>query len=187
MSRFKKYNPGNFDHGYFSNYESFPSVERARLFKNYFLPVNALDAGCGTGNLVWGFRRLGVTAFGVDQSEIPIHKASEEIRPCLRVGDILNLNFPGKEFDLVTCCDVLEHIPFPECGRAVDELYRITRKWLLFSICLWTEKNARMDPTHINLHSKKWWGRYFKRKGFTLETVPEGFPSLRNSFIVRKS
>ncbi len=185
-ARFRKYDKNRFNREYFSSYESSPDIGRAQYFRDFFKPDNMLDVGCGTGNLVWGFVKLGIPAQGVDVTGIPFQNASEEVRPFLKVGDILDLDYSDDKFDLVTCCDVLEHIPFPECDKAVDELYRLTGKWLLCNICLWTEANARKDPTHINLHSRRWWRRYFDKKDFELAKIPGDYPSRKNSFIIRK-
>lgn len=187
IARFRKYDKSSYNSEYFSNFRSAPEDNRAKYFQNFFEPQKTLDVGCGTGNLVWGLFNLGIEAYGVDLSEIPIQKASSEIQANLKVGDIQNLDYKENEFDLVTCCDVIEHLPFPECDEAIDELYRITNRWLFCHICLWTDKNARLDPTHVNLHSKWWWNKYFKRKGFTLIKPPKDFPSRKNSFIIKKN
>ena len=63
---------------------------------------------------------------------------------------------------------------------------RITNRWLVLNICLWTEKNARLDPTHINLHSKRWWEKKINQLGFVIIKTPDDFPSKRNAFIIKK-
>ncbi|MFQ5716949.1 MAG: class I SAM-dependent methyltransferase [Nitrospinales bacterium] len=182
----KKYQKENFDEGYFSKGKSFPDEKRARYYLNFFKPCNVLDVGCGTGNLVWGFLKTGVDAEGIDVSEHAINRAHPEVRPSLKLGDILNLDYPDNKFDLVTCSDVLEHIPQAECEKVIQDLYKITGKWLALNICLWTEKNARKDPTHINLHSKRWWTKKIERLGYRTLKTPDGFPSKRNAFVIKK-
>jgi len=187
IAPFRKYNEGRFDEDYFSNYPTGPGTKWAEIFQKYFEPKNSLDAGCGVGGLVWGLKNLGVDAYGVDVSPQAIEKASPEIRSRLSVGNLVQLNYPDNEFDLVTCVEVLEHIPFPECEQVIENLYRITGKGLLFTICLWADGNARKDPTHINLHSKRWWARYFKKKGYRLVPTPDHFPSRRSAYIIQKT
>ncbi|HSG27276.1 MAG TPA: hypothetical protein VLA34_02260, partial [Candidatus Krumholzibacterium sp.] len=87
---------------------------------------------------------------------------------------------------LVTCIDVLEHIPPSLADKAVGELYRVAGSHVLMNICLWTERNARMDPTHINLRSRGYWERKFRRSGYALSDIPEDLPFAYNAFIIEK-
>lgn len=70
---------------------------------------SVLDLGCGTGRLLKRIQPfLGV---GVDVSGEMIRIAAEESLPTLRFleADVLSF-FPDQGFDLVVCCDVLEHV-----------------------------------------------------------------------------
>lgn len=186
VSSNKKYQKENFNEGYFSKEKSFPDEKRAQYYLNFFKPCNVLDVGCGIGNLVGGFLKTGVDVEGVDVSEHAINRAPPEVRPFLKLGDILNLDYPDSKFDLVVCSDVLEHIPQVECGKVIKDLYKITNRWLALNICLWTEKNARGDLTHINLHSKRWWTKKIESLGYCTLKIPDDFPSKRNAFIIKK-
>lgn len=124
---------------------------------------------------------------GTDISENAINRAPSEIKSLLKIGDIFNLEYGDNMFDLVNCSDVLEHIPLEDSDKVIQNLHRITRKWLVLNICLWTEKNARLDPTHINLHSKNWWVKKIRALGFSVLKTPDDFPSKRNAFIIEKS
>ena len=183
----KKYKKEEFNADYFSKLKPCADNKKASYYRNFFLPYNALDVGCGIGNLVWGFANLGINAEGLDISEDAINQSSAEIRPVLMVGDIFNLDYPDNKFDLVNCSDVLEHIPEEISRDIIESMYRITKRWLVLNICLWTEKNARLDPTHINLHSKRWWTKKINRLGYTIIKTPDDFPSKRNAFIIKKS
>ena len=149
----KKYKKEEFNADYFSELKLSPDVKKASYYRDFFSPDNALDVGCGIGNLVWGFSNIGISAEGIDISEDAINRSSVEIRSLLKVGDIFNLDYPDNRFNLVNCSDILEHIPEEVSSDIIRNLYRITNRWLVLNICLWTEKNARLDPTHINLHS----------------------------------
>ena len=186
VARFKKYKKEEFNADYFSKSKLSPDNKKASYYRDFFSPDNALDVGCGVGNLVWGFTNSGIVAEGIDISEDAINRSSVEIRPLLRVGDIFNLDCSDKKFDLVNCSDTLEHIPEEASRDIIQSLYRITNRWLVLNICLWTEKNARLDPTHINLHSKRWWIKKINQLGYTIIKTPNDFPSKRNAFIIRK-
>ncbi len=182
----KKYKKEEFNADYFSKLKLSPDVKKASYYRDFFSPDNALDVGCGIGNLVWGLVNFGIAAEGIDISEDAINRSSVEIRSLLKVGDIFNLDYPDNRFNLVNCSDTLEHIPEEVSCDIIRNLYRITNRWLVLNICLWTEKNARLDPTHINLHSKRWWEKKINQLGFVIIKTPDDFPSKRNAFIIKK-
>ena len=182
----KKYKKEAFNADYFSKSKLSPDDKKASYYGDFFSPDNVLDVGCGVGNLVWGFVNHGIVAEGIDISRDAINRSSIEIRSLLKVGDIVNLDYPDNRFDLINCSDTLEHIPEKVSLDVIRSLHRITNRWLVLNICLWTEKNARLDPTHINLHSKRWWTKQINQLGCTIIKTPDDFPSKRNTFIIKK-
>lgn len=90
----------------------------------------ALDVGCGGGLLAEDFARMGYRVMGIDPSEPSIEAAAAHARAshlgiAYRVGSGENLPFKDSSFDLVYCCDVLEHVPEP--GLLVAEAARVLR------------------------------------------------------------
>lgn len=182
----RRYDPRAFGDAYFSSAASEPDVARARRYIEFFRPGSVVDVGCGTGNLVWGFRRSGVEARGIELSPDAIRQSAKEVRPFLQLGDVLDTGLPDESFDLVTCIDVLEHIPPPDSDQAIGELHRIARRHVLLHVCLWSEGNASRDPTHVNLRSRRYWTGKLRRRGYELIEVPPDFPCGHNAFIVKK-
>jgi 2-polyprenyl-6-hydroxyphenyl methylase/3-demethylubiquinone-9 3-methyltransferase len=91
---------------------------------------DALDVGCGGGLLAEDFARLGFRVMGVDPSTASIAAAKEhalrsKLAIAYKVGRGEELPFKDASFDLVYCCDVLEHVPEP--GRLVAEAARVLR------------------------------------------------------------
>ncbi len=72
-------------------------------------PRRVLDAGCAMGFLVEQFWDRGVHCDGIDVSEYAISRVRPDIRPFCKVGSLTN-PIPGK-YDLITCIEVLEHLP----------------------------------------------------------------------------
>jgi ubiquinone/menaquinone biosynthesis C-methylase UbiE len=188
----KRYRKERFDRKYFQAYRELSETEKESYFKkaaaytDHFKPSNVLDAGCGTGLLVKGFLKKGVDARGLEISKEALEHPEPGTGDRLRQGSILSIPYPDSHFDLVVCSDVLEHIPVRECGYALAELFRVTKKNLVCSICLWHDGNAARDPTHINLHSRQWWVKKFKAAGIRILPAPDHVPLLRGSFIAGK-
>ncbi|MDD3178668.1 MAG: class I SAM-dependent methyltransferase [Candidatus ainarchaeum sp.] len=50
------------------------------------------------------------------------------------VGDIRNLPIKDKTYDVVCAFEVLEHIPFSDFKKAIKELKRVSKKYVIISI-----------------------------------------------------
>lgn len=122
-------------------------------------PRTVLDAGCAKGFLVEALRDRGVEAYGVDASEYAISSVREDIRPYCRVGSVTDEL--DRDYDLITCFEVLEHLPLAESVDALANLCRHTGD-LIFSS---TPTNAG-EATHINVHPPEWWAERFAQQGF---------------------
>jgi glycosyltransferase involved in cell wall biosynthesis/SAM-dependent methyltransferase len=90
--------------------------------------TSLLDVGCGAGDLCRLAGERGVRAVGLDRSAAAL-AAAHEI-PRLR-GDVAQLPFPEASFDLVVAQDVLEHLPDDLYARALSEIVRVARRWVL--------------------------------------------------------
>src|SRR5579883_1022111 len=83
-------------------------------------PKRVFDAGCAWGFLVEAFWDLGVEAHGVDISAYAISNVRRDMQPFCRVG---SLTEPIRVvYDLVTCIEVLEHMPAEEAQEAVRHM-----------------------------------------------------------------
>lgn len=91
----------------------------SRLLTQYFGSVAALD--------------LTMPQFQFDRV-VPVH------------GDVTDLQFPDKHFDLVFCAEVLEHIPALE--RACSEISRVARHAILIGVPY--RQDTRIDQTTCN-------------------------------------
>ena len=89
---------------------------------------NLLDVGCGRGYLLKQIKKKypALKLSGVDVVE---KYASSEFKYIK--GNIENLPFEDKSFDVVTCCHTIEHII--NLDQAISELKRITRKQLIIA------------------------------------------------------
>jgi SAM-dependent methyltransferase len=145
-------------------------------------PKTVLDAGCAWGFLVEGFRNRGVDAFGIDISEYAIQNVYPAIREYCRVGSITE-PFPSR-YDLITCIEVLEHMPQAEAEKALENLCAHTDE-VIFSSTPFDYKEA----THFNVHDPEYWAEQFARHGFyrDLESDLSYITSWAVRFVRRKT
>lgn len=89
---------------------------------------SALDVGCGPGTLL---HRLPIErAYGTDLGRVGLRRVR---RPAVR-SSIFALPFADASVDLVTCCEVLEHLEPSTLPAAAAELYRVARRAVLISV-----------------------------------------------------
>lgn len=124
-----------------------------------FAPKTMLDAGCAWGFLVEGFRKRGVEAFGVDISEYAIQNVHESIQPYCRVGSVTEPF--DRTYDLITCIEVLEHMPQLEAEKAIENFCAHANE-VIFSSTPFDYK----EVTHFNVHDPEYWAEQFARHGF---------------------
>lgn len=132
---------------------------------------SALDVGCGMGNMVRGFLRNGVDAWGVEISRYAVENCDEEIRGRVLWGDLTRVEtLPQRRFDLVLAYDLVEHVPKPEI--AVPNLCGLSGRWIHVKAPdirgLDKEECRRFDSTHITGRSIRWWIERIEECGFSL-------------------
>lgn len=140
-----------------------------------------LDVGCGEGFTLKKLeeKKLGKRNVGIDYSDDAI-RIGKKIYPKLSLfkGDVYDLAYKDKEFDLSLCTEVLEHLEDPV--KAVNEIKRVTSKHIIFSVP--NEpffiganflrgkylKNFGNHPEHIN-HWTAWgFERFLKKQGLSV-------------------
>ncbi len=92
--------------------------------------LRALDIGCGGGLLAEEFARLGCAVVGVDPSEESLaaartHAASGGLAIQYQCATGEALPFVGESFDIVYCCDVLEHVA--DLRQVIAETARVLK------------------------------------------------------------
>ena len=122
-------------------------------------PGTVLDAGCAKGFLVECLRARGVEAWGVDVSEHAIENVPESVQEYCWVGSITE-PLP-RDYDLVVCIEVLEHMTPQESHKAVANLCRHTAD-VLFSSTPFDYK----EVSHLNVQPPEYWAGLFARHGF---------------------
>jgi len=143
-------------------------------------PGRALDAGCGHGAIVYELADRGFDAYGVDVSPWIIEQAQMTSDPRLTdrfaVGDLAEIPFEGS-FDLITCLEVLEHLPKPvDALRAMRARLRPNGRLIATTPNLkptipWLWDAEAVDPTHISVHEPSWWRHALENADFAVRRV----------------
>lgn len=93
---------------------------------------SVLEVGCGEGRLSqYLFQQLEPKHFAACDLSLERVDPSISREIELREASVYELPYADRSFDLVVCCEVLEHLETPE--RAVLEIARVARRWALFS------------------------------------------------------
>lgn len=123
-------------------------------------PRIVLDAGCALGFLVEAFWDRGVEAKGIDVSPFAIANVRRDMAPHCSVGSIAT-GILGR-YDLITCIEVLEHMPADQAHEAIRHMTSATDTILFSSTPFDLD-----EPTHFNVNPLILWLREFQAFGFS--------------------
>ena len=122
-------------------------------------PKTVLDVGCAKGFLVESLRDRGVEAYGFDVSEYAIREVRPDIKAYCWVGSATGgIN---KNYDLVTCIEVCEHLSESDALNAIRQMTSHTDT-VLFS----STPSDFTEATHVNVRPVIDWLRAFGQFSF---------------------
>ncbi len=122
-------------------------------------PGTVLDVGCAVGMLVEALRERGVDARGIDLSSWAIGQVPSALKPFCAVGSVTE-ELDG-HYDLITCIEVMEHLPPSLADESVANLCRHADT-VLFS----STPDDFEQPSHLNVEPGSYWAQLFLRHGF---------------------
>lgn len=93
-----------------------------------------LDFGCGSGALLRELRQRDIQAFGLEleRPELRAVAHADVAQFIDYYSGELPTRFADKEFPVVACTEVLEHIP--DYGAALDEIFRIAGEYVVITV-----------------------------------------------------
>ncbi|MFC1884320.1 class I SAM-dependent methyltransferase [Thermodesulfobacteriota bacterium] len=90
---------------------------------------SALEVGCGDGR-VSNYIKEGIDLTGIDIDPVRI----KDFPGKKFIGDISILPLKKESFDLVLACEVLEHLDDESLNHTIEEISRITSKYILVTV-----------------------------------------------------
>ncbi len=167
------------EHSYEESYRRYFSaeyvVELVERVWGVAAPYRLLDCGSANGQTLADFSRVGVDAWGVENSP-HIHRRTDS-RWLERnvLGDVRDLPFEDGAFDFTydTC---LSYVPAADLDTAVRELRRVTRHGLFFGgiaadFTPWIIEKHDLFYEVTTLQTLPDWSEVFLRNGFTFGTT----------------
>lgn len=128
-------------------------------------PMSLLDVGAGRGGLIARLR-----------SELLGRFTACDLAPCeawIEQAALPALPYNNGEYSVVTCFDVLEHLPEYQVAPAIEELIRVCRHTLIISIAECSDARE-IDGERVELHLTRqplaWWLSHFDPA--TVEVLP---------------
>lgn len=119
---------------YSENSDSNYNEEMAKFIRDLAMSLrvqNVLEVGCNSGNDLKLFPQE-FDVSGIDPNESAIRKASQNLPNFkFKVGSITELPFEDSSFDFVFTRNVLNHIESADMEKSVNELFRVSRKYIL--------------------------------------------------------
>jgi chemotaxis protein histidine kinase CheA len=145
-----------------------------------FAPRRVFDAGCAMGLLVECLWDRAVEAHGRDVSTFAIGQVRADVRPCCEVGSIAD-PIEG-DYDLLTCIEVLEHMPEAEALRAIAAMAAAAPR-ILFS----SSPTDLDEPTHCNVRPTAYWLARWAEAGFAPMQTHDATYLAPHAFMLERS
>ncbi len=145
-----------------------------------FAPRRVFDAGCALGLLVECLWDRGVESYGRDISHWAIEQVRMDVRRFCKAGSIAD-PIDG-EYDLVTCIEVLEHMPEDEALRAIAAMASAAPR-ILFS----SSPTDLDEPTHCNVRPTIYWLARWAEVGFAPVPLYDAGYLAAHAFVLERS
>lgn len=143
----------------YNNYRDYDAHKlRVERIINITHPVSVLDVGCAYGFMVRRLLDKGIYAVGMDISEWAGKIASGLIPHNFVRHDMRVIPYPfrDKEFDVLYCEGVLEHIEEEHIIPIMKEFERISHRRII-QVSFSDHKDVEKEEGHITLKDNGWW------------------------------
>jgi hypothetical protein len=132
--------------------DSSPYDEYYMCLKNIFSLdeiCNFCDVGCATGHLVENMLN-DCDSCGIEYFEYHKENASDHVKECINIFDIRDKIDQDIKFDLVNCTEVAEHVDPKFLDIFLDNLKKITGKYLILTWSSVYPESLDAPPQHVS-------------------------------------
>lgn len=131
------------------------------LIMNKFSPASVLDVGCGIGTFLHEFREAGVKDIvGLDGDWVKREDMYIDTNHFI-TADLEKPIALSREFDIVLCLEVAEHLAETSADILVDTLTNHSKQ-VIFSAAL----KYQGGQNHLNEQNFEYWQEKFKKKDY---------------------
>jgi SAM-dependent methyltransferase len=117
-----------------------------------------LEIGPGNGVVGYLLKKCGLNVF---TSDIDFRNKPDVL------GDVSYLPFKQCSFDVILCCEVLEHIPYNEFENTLKEIYRVNNGFVVISLpAPFVGAAVALNLPHLRVFKFHAGVPYFKEKKF---------------------
>lgn len=176
---------------YAGNSDSNYNEEMAKFIRDLAVSLrvqNVLEVGCNSGNDLKLFPQE-FDVSGIDPNEFAIRKASHSLPSFkFKVGSIVELPFENSSFDFVFTRNVLNHIDESHMEKSVNELFRVSRKYIL-NVEYFSDNESQMQDASIPTWNRNMYKRWldFKVKIISNVDMHEEIDPKKSKFtLIRK-
>jgi tetratricopeptide (TPR) repeat protein/SAM-dependent methyltransferase len=134
-----------------------------------------LDAGCGSGKLMWRMRQEHAGEFevhGFDITDNCLDPCFADIKDrVLTIGCLWNPDDFKQVYDAVICTDVMEHIPTERVPAVLSNLRKSARRFAFFSIAVIKDAFGPQligEALHLTVQKPEWWLARLGEAGFKI-------------------
>lgn len=176
-----------------------PVIESLKRIMDFH---SVLDVACGPGSFVSWARSKGLDVYGIDFSRFAIREGLPQAQGLLMLADGLHIPFKQNSFDMVMASDYMEHIFIDDVEQALNEIFRVARKWVFLQICtrldyeedIILEKGQKIPMRyegtavsgHVTIKTRAFWLTKMPRKKWSLrEDLVKRFRELTPSDVIR--
>jgi SAM-dependent methyltransferase len=158
----EKYFSGNNAVSGYDEYANCVGVMRdwSSMLENVVQPKSVLDIGAAYGFVVQYFTDRGLRATGVEPSAYARSRVDPAISAKILEGSLPHLPMGLAAHDVVTCTEVMEHLPEGLVSESIMEMASLAERYLVCLVML-EGPGADGDEGHICLKSRSWWENQF--------------------------
>lgn len=156
--KYTKRNTGNIDKVYEERFGLTRTNINYPFLSDMDKDISILEVGCNNGLQLDVLKKDGFTnLWGIDINQKALNQVRKDTSLNIVEGSALDIPFKDQYFDVVFTSGVLIHIPPKNLFQVVDELYRVTKKY----IWCYEYFAEKCQEIVYRLHKNKLWKNNF--------------------------